>query len=284
VSRLVGTIVVVAAVGCGGGAGDPIDAGGADGPGSADAGGGTATAWIEASFAGTPALTGAFTSRTTVETPALVRAASGCCAKYAFDVREEEAPDDPRVGFVDVTITDLASADAFGGGIQAAGAPGLVLFLSDVEIDPDWPSWVSYDTTNYDGIVLDGAAAIYGEDVTIRNWNADGAIDNKAPVSQFVRLRIEGHGNRGIRYWEPGPHYLVESAVSNTGDLGEGSLLWFSSCAGAEVRIYASTFNGATTIAPGDIRCDAGTVADLALVYLTTDPRATGEMHAMFTP
>jgi hypothetical protein len=92
-------------------------------------------------------------------------------------VREQALPDDRRVGFVNVQIRNLESSDAYGGGIQSASAPGLVLFLDDVQVEPNWPTWVDYSTTNKDGLVLDGAAAIYAEDLTIKNWNADGAID-----------------------------------------------------------------------------------------------------------
>jgi hypothetical protein len=251
----------------------PIDGGGS---------GGSASAWIIEHFAGDPVVTGDFTARTMVETPALVRDATGCCGKYAFDVREESAPDQREVGFVDVDIRDLASTDAFGGGILSGYAPGLVLYLSDVVIEPNWPLWVDYSTTNMDGLVLDDASAIYAEDLTVRSWNADGAIDNKAPISQFVRLTIEGRGNRAMRYWGDGPHYLVESNLNNEGGAGEGSIFWFSNCDTTEVRIYASTFNGSSTVPETSISCDNGSAP--TLVYLTTDPRTTGEMHEMFTP
>jgi hypothetical protein len=258
--------------------------GGGSGGGSSAGGGATGNAarWIISHFAGAEVVTGNFTERTTVETPALVQDATGCCAKYAFDMHEEEPPDDPQVGFVNVQINDLESSDAFGGGVQSQYAPGLTLYLANVYIEPNWPDWVDYDTTNKDGMVLDDAAAIYAEDLTIKNWNADGAIDNKAPISQFVRLTIEGQGNRGIRYWESGPHYLVDSHLSNTGTLGEGSLLWFYQCDGATVNIYQSTFNGSSTVPPDMISCDNG--SSPTINYLTTDPRTTGEMHEMFSP
>jgi hypothetical protein len=240
----------------------------------------TAAEWIADEFAGTKDVTGTITTRLRVETPALVHDADACCAKYSFDVIEEAAPADARIGFVGVTIHDLVSADAFGGGIVSSRAPGLQLFLANVRVEPNWPTWIDYDTTNKDGLVLDGAAAIYGEDVTIKSWNADAAIDNKAQVSQFVRLKMEGRGNRGIRYWRAGPHYLVESALENTGGLGEGTVLWFSDCTTAEVRIFASTFNGESAVPASAIKCDNGTAP--ALVYLAEDPRATGEMHEMF--
>lgn len=100
--------------------------------------------------------------------------------------------------------------------------------------------------------------------------------------SEFVRLTLEGQGNRGIRYWGAGPHYLVESNLNNTGGLGEGSLLWFQDCDAATVRIYDSTFNGSATVPESLISCDNGTAPNLE--YLTMDPRTTGEMHEMFSP
>ena len=276
-----------ASSGPGSGAAGPGVGGGSTGPGAggtAGSGGSSASAsdWILATFADVEVVTGDFTERTMVETPALVRDATGCCAKYAFDLRNEVDPVDLRAGFVNVTITDLQSSDAFGGGITTGYAPGVVLFLDEVHIEPNWPEWVDYQTTNYDGMVLDDSVAIYAEDLTVANWNADGAIDNKAPTSQFVRLTIEGQGNRGIRYWGNGPHYLVDSHLNNAGNLGEGTLLWFSDCDATTVRIYASTFNGSATV-PGDmIGCDNGSAPQLE--YLTTDPRTTGEMHEMFSP
>lgn len=270
--------------GAGGSAGSSGAAGsaGSAAGGSAGACAGSAGDWIAAHFAGAELVSGDHTSRTTVETPALVKDATGCCAKYAFDVHEESSPDDPQVGFVNVTIKDLESNDAYGGGIQSSSAPGLVLFLDNVLVEPNWPMWESYSTTNKDGLVLDDAAAIYAEDLTIKNWNADGAIDNKAPISQFVRLTFEGQGHRGMRYWGAGPHYLVESNLNNAGGVGEGSLLWFQDCDGAEVRIYDSTFNGSPTVPESLVSCDNGNSPNL--VYLTTDPRTTGEMHEMFAP
>lgn len=268
--------------GGGSSSGGSAGSGGTAGSGSGGTPAGNAGDWITTHFAGDPVVTGNYTTRTTVETPSLVKDATGCCAKYSFDVHEDEAPVDAEVGFVNVTITNLVSSDAYGGGISSAYAPGLTLYLDNVAVEPNWPEWVSYSATNYDGLVLDDSAAIYAEDLTIKNWNADGAIDNKAPISQFVRLTLEGHGNRGIRYWEAGPHYLVDSTLENTGGAGEGSLLWFSDCDAAVVKIYDSTFNGAATVPNNLISCDSGSAPTLE--YLTTDPRTTGEMHEMFSP
>ncbi len=240
-----------------------------------------ANAWIRAHFVDAPAYTGTFNSRRRIETPALVHDADACCAKYAFDPQAREEPDVREIGFVDVFIHDLVSSDAFGGGIQSANASGLTLFLADVIVEPNWPAWRSYSETNYDGLVLDHSAAFYAEDLTVRGWNADGAIDNKAPISQFVRLTLEGSGHRGIRFWRPGPHYLVASDLRNEGAYGEGSLLWFRNCDTVEVRVWDTTFNGESTV-PGElISCDEGSGPNI--VYLTDDPRTTGEMHEMFS-
>lgn len=246
-----------------------------------DAGRLGAAAWIRAHFAEAPMRSGDFTSRTRLETPVLVDGADTCCGKYGFDVREEEDPADPEVGFVDVLIHDLVSTDAFGGGIQTSSAPGALVFMADVVVDPGWPDWVSYSATNYDGLVLDASAAIYAEGLTVRDWNADGAIDDKADISQFVALTISGSGNRGIRFWRPGPHYVVASSLQNEGAHGEGSVMWFQDCTTAEVRVWDSTFNGSPTVLPEDISCNEGSAP--TIVYLTEDPRTTGEMHEMFS-
>jgi hypothetical protein len=238
----------------------------------------TAADWIRAHFADDPELTGDLTRRNFVETPVLVHDVTACCAKYAFDLRAQEDPDRREAGFVNVTITDLESPDGFGAGIQTANAVGAVIYLANVTVDPGWPLWVGYATTNYDGLVLDDAAAVYAEDLTVRNWNADGAMDDKATISQFVRLTLEGRGHRGLRIWTPGPHYLVDSRLENEG----GSLFWFRNCDTAEVRVYASTFDGEPTIDASRYECDDGTTP--TFVYLDVDPRTTGEMHEMFTP
>lgn len=238
---------------------------------------GSANPWIQAAFAGVPVLSGTFTSRTSVELPRLVHDASASNGKYGFDLHEAEAPADPRAAFVNVRITDLSSNDSYGGALQTSGAPGAKLYLSNVYIEPRWPAWQDYDTTNYDGMVLDGSAEIYAEDLTVKNWNADSAADIKADIAQFVCLRTEGDGNRTLRFWEPGPHYLVKSSVNN----GAGAVVWMRNCTGAKLFVYDSTFNGAAQIPADKISCDEG--EDPEIVYLTTDPRTTGEMHPMFS-
>lgn len=238
---------------------------------------GTAGEWIIMHFADAPVMTGEFDERTAVETPTLVLDASGTNAKYAFDVREEEDPVLAEVGFVNVTAINLVSEDAFGAAISTAYAPGTIAYLDNVYVEPNWPAWESYETTNYDGIVLDESAEFYAEDLTIVSWNADCAIDIKSPITQMVRLETMGGGNRTLRYWESGPHYLVESSVNNP----DGTVLWFSDCSTVTLNVYDSTFNGEDVVPESAIECENGDSP--TIVYLETDPRTTGEMHEMFS-
>lgn len=235
--------------------------------------------WILEHFADDPVMTGDFTERTLVEMPRLVRDATGTNAKYAFTPRNEEGPDDKRVAFMNVTITDLVSSDAYGGGIGTSNNDaGVSMYLSNVYIEPNWPNWQNYDSTNYDGIVLDGTNEFYAEDLTIVNWNADSAIDIKAEVAQFSRFTAEGGGNRTLRFWEEGPHYIVESSVNNP----TGAILWFRYCDATTVYVYDSTFNGNAEVPGGSVQCDGG--GSPTFVYLDEDPRLNGDMHPMFTP
>jgi hypothetical protein len=271
----------------GGGSGGSGGSGGGGGSGGAGAGdpalldcGISATVanpWIQTEFADVPDFTGDFTQRTAVELPRLIHDASVTNGKYGFDLKDEVDPGDPRVALVNVNIHDLKSADAFGGSIQTSGAPGAKLFLSNVYLEPNWPAWVDYSTTNYDGMVLDNSAEIYAEDLTVKNWNADSAADIKSKRAQFVCLRTEGDGNRTLRFWNVGPHYLVKSAVNN----GTGAIVWMKTCTGARINVYDSTFNGAPQLPTDKISCDDDGAPEI--VYLTTDPRTTGEMHPMFS-
>lgn len=268
-----------------GGGGEAL--GGAGGsPGGSATGGATTSAcpdpqvfnpWLAREFEEVEELTGDFTSRQTVELPRLVRDASGTNAKYAFDLREQSAPDDPRAAFVNVDVTDLSSSDAWGAAIQTSGAPGATLFLSNVYIEPNWPEWQNYQTTNYDGVVLDGSDSLYAENLTVKNWNADSALDIKSSHTQFVCLKTEGNGNRTLRFWQPGPHYLVHSELANA----TGVLLWFANCDTATVYVYESSFNGAPEVSASDIGCEEGAAPEI--VYLTDDPRMTGDLHPMFS-
>ena len=210
--------------------------------------------WIQAELANVPQLTGDFTKRTSVELPRLVHDATVTHAKYGFDFKEAQAPTDPRLGLVNVRITDLVSSDGFGASFQTSGAAGASLYLSNVYLEPNWPTWVSYDTTNYDGMVLDHSEEIFAEDLTVKNWNADTAADIKSKRSQFVCLRTEGDGHRTLRYWNVGPHYLVKSSLHN----GTGDLVWMQTCTGATVFVYDSTFNGASELPADKVSCNDG--------------------------
>ena len=267
--------------------GSKVSTKGADGSGKMNP-------WIAENFRGVPVTTGNFTSRITLESPVLVKDSTACCGKYGFQFKCRKskknrrlkrqcpsAPVDKRAAFVNVTIRDLQSSDAYGGAISTTRTyPNMMLYLSNVYIDPNWPTWISYSKTNKDGLVLDSADEIFAEDVTIKRWS-DAAIDNKALRSQFVRLNASGAGNHTIRYWRVGPHYLVDSSLTNPGGHGEGTLMWFKTCAGAVVNIFNSKFNGSATVPANKIKCkDGGTPK---LNYLKKDPRTTGEMHPMFT-
>lgn len=46
---------------------------------------------------------------------------------------------------------------------------------------------------------------LFAEDLTISNWNADGAIDNKAKTSQFVRLKTKERATAASASGSPGP-------------------------------------------------------------------------------
>lgn len=145
-----------------------------------------ANPWIQTEFAGVPDFTGDFTKRTAVELPRLIHDASVTNGKYGFDLKDEVDPGDPRVALVNVKIHDLMSPDAYGASFQTADAPGAKLYLSNVYLEPNWPAWVDYATTNYDGMVLDASEEIYAEDVTVKSWNADSAADIKSKRAQFV--------------------------------------------------------------------------------------------------
>ena len=236
-----------------------------------------ANPWIATEFSGLTPVTGTFTKRQFVELPAIVKDATSSHVKYAFDFDEAQSPTDPRVALVNVRVTDLESTDGFGGAIQTDGAAGAKVFLSNVYIEPNWPQWEGYDTTNFDGMVLDDSEEIFAEDVMVKNWNADSAADIKAKRAQLVCFRTEGDGNRTLRYWKPGPHYLVKSSLNND----TGDIVWLEQCEGAKIFVYQSTFNGQTQIPADKISCHHGSAPEI--VYLTVDPRSTGEMHPMFS-
>ena len=240
----------------------------------------SAIAWIEQNFQAVPVVTGSFNSRQNLQMPILVKDADASNAKYAFSLRDDDLNNDRRAAFVNVSITDLIVTNSrYGAGITTSRSfPETVLYLANVYIEPNWPLFEDYDTTNQDGIVLDGADQVYGSNVTIHNWNSDAAIDNKANISQFVGLVTSGSGYRAMRYWRDGPHYLVDSQI----DTNNGTSVWFRECDTTELYVYNTTFNGSPTLEPDNYRCDRG--SSPTIIYLESDPREAGVMHPMFTP
>ena len=161
---------------------------------------------------------------------------------------------------------------------------GTKMFLYNVYIAPGWQDFTGYGETNFDGIVLDGASAVYGQGVTITDVNADACIDNKADISQFVNLNLSGNAHRSMRYWRNGPHHLVNSSIENPGGTGSGALIWMRTCDETTLYVYNSTFNGSSTIPMDKISCDDGGTP--TIIYLTEDPRLSGSqypMHEMFS-
>lgn len=247
-----------------------------------------AEAWIANHFSDITPRTGIKTGRQNVETPAYFKNYTGTGGKYGIDAYEKSAPDDRRIGLVNVKISANVSTDIYGASLYNANTTSgtdIKWYMKNVTVEPDWPNWISYSATNYDGITLDnlsgGTTEIYAEDLTVRKWNADAGIDNKSAKSQFVRLTIEGAGNRSLRLWRPGPHYIVDSRIDNPGGLGNGVIVWMKDCSTTDIRVWNSTFNGTKTIPSNKIKCEAGTPN---ITYLTKDPRTTGEMHPMLTP
>ncbi|GEM_PF-4108170 len=225
--------------------------------------------WISNEFDGVNQLTGIHTARYNVNSDLFVTSANMSAAKYSVSFSGT------KIGIVNTTVKDLFSRDPYGAAFQFTNA-NADIYMSNVYIEPNWPSWVSYGVTNYDGIDVDQGRAFYAEDLTIKSWNADGAIDNKAQTSQLVRVNIEGSGNRALRYWNEGPHFIVNSQIDNS----SGAILWSYRCDTIKVYVYNSTFNGQSKIPSDKIECDGG--SNPQIVYLTGDPITAGVMHPMF--
>ncbi|SFF03084.1 hypothetical protein SAMN04488523_11563 [Sulfitobacter brevis] len=234
--------------------------------------------WIAEAFAGSEVLNGAMEGRVEVKAPAVIRDATLERARIGFSLRHGPEGTERRVAFVNVAVTDMQSHDRYGAAITTHRKdPGLSVFLSDVALHPGWPIWESYETTNYDAITLDAAEALYAQAVTIIDWNADAAIDSKGQTTQLVDVAISGNGNRPLRLWRPGPHYLVHSSIEKPGG---GTLIWLKDCDRTRLRIFASRFNGADRLSADQVSCDQGTFPHIE--YLPNDPRQTGDMHPVF--
>jgi len=235
--------------------------------------------WMADSFAGAKVMSGVFDGRVRVTTPALVRDAHLSAARIGFSVRQGPENMPRQIGLSGVKIEDMRSHDRYGAAIKThRNDPGISVFMSDVALRPAWPDWVSYDTTNYDAITLDAAAALYAQAVTIDEWNADAAIDSKAETTQLVDVVITGPGHRPLRLWRPGPHYIVHSSIDKP---GEGPLIWVKDCATAQLRVFGSRFNGARRLAADHVSCETG--GSPSIEYLVEDPRRTGELHPFFS-
>jgi hypothetical protein len=238
--------------------------------------------WLEQTFGPAPPEAGTLTGRQRLETPVWLRGAVIGGAKYAVSLRR--GPEDGVAVLSGLRIGPLTSRDAYGAGIRVEGpdsdtvAPDseVTLFLHDVTIFPDWPDWRSYGETNYDGVDFGAPGALYGHAVRIGDWNADAALDIKADRSQFVDLEVSGSGNRPLRYWRAGPHDLIASRIDRP---DSGPLVWFADCDAVTLRVHDTLFNGAERLPPERISCEKGSVPDI--VYLSEDPRETGEAHPM---
>ncbi len=247
----------------------------------------SAERWIINNFNGITPISGTKTGRQNIETPAFLKNYNGSGGKYTIAAVDTTTPDDRRIALLNSKFTNPYSTVRYGASLhssQYTSGINMKWYISKVYVEPNWPKWVDYATTNYDGLTIDGPQGtnteLYAEDLTIKNWNADAAIDTKATKNQFVRLTIEGSGNRSLRLWRPGPTYLVDSRIDNPGGSGNGALVWMKDCSTTIVRVWNSTFNGSTTIPTSKISCEIG---NPSITYLTKDPRTTGEMHPMFS-
>lgn len=252
--------------------------------------------WILDNFANAPIYSGEFEGITDILYPALVADAISQGGTYGFSIVGGDPPDydNQSIAFVNVTIRDQIADGKYGASIITHnyfdGANGdLNVYMSNVLIEPNWPEWQDYDTTNWDGITLDAgwnSGNAYLEDVTIRNW-AEAAVDLKAVSLEAVRLLTEGDGLNTLKLWQPGPHYIVDSVINNDRYLNnqeppgsDGGLIWTWDCSALVINVYNSTFNGEPTIPWNCISCEIP--GEPTINYLTYDPRTTGEMHPMF--
>jgi hypothetical protein len=169
--------------------------------------------------------------------------------------------------------------------------------MVNVTMEPNWPAWAGYRSTNMDGFTGDAGSPnglLIGYNITVKNW-AEAALDVKQKHAQFVGLRTESTPERGyntLKLWRVGPHYLVDSTINNERYLNapadpplaaydDGGLLWTNDCAGFELRVWNTTFNGSSTLPLDRIKCSVGNREDMKITYLTVDPRTTGELHPM---
>ncbi|MFN2307894.1 MAG: hypothetical protein ABR504_13020 [Paracoccaceae bacterium] len=241
-----------------------------------------AEAWLTEKFGPAPPEAGTLTGRQRLETPIWFRGAEIREAKYAVSLRR--GPGGGEAALSNLRIGPLVSTDAYGAGVRVEVPKSHVdssdsevrLFLHDVQISPNWPDWLTYGKTNYDGVDFSSPGELYGHAVRIHNWNADAALDIKADRSQFVDLEVSGPGNRPLRYWRAGPHDLIASSISRP---DEGPLVWFADCDAATLRIHGTLFNGDEHLPLHKISCERGEEPEI--IHLSDDPRVTGDVHPM---
>jgi chitodextrinase len=263
------------------------------------------TAWITAAFAGVTQYTGTVTGRYNVIYPGIVH--DGVCTGgyYCYEVSDHDLSlyppypppsTDVRFAFVNTTVSNQIVDGQFAAGILTDGGTTwnttLDLYLANVSITPNFPVWQNYQTTNFDGMTMDGGFGqghVYASDVTINGWD-DAAFDVKPGFLQCVRCNVTGSGFNTFKFWNPGPHYIVDSTIVNTRydantaeNRDDGGIIWTWFCGQLVLNVYNSTFNGSSTIPSKWISCTDRTGGAPTINYLTTDPRTTGEMSPMFT-
>lgn len=264
-------------------------------------------AWVTSHFtgAGVTNLTGTHVGVTNPVWPSIVHDANCHGAWYCYETSSVDLSQDPqptpatdkRAAFVNVNVHDLNDNGTYAAGILTLGGTDwdntLDTWLVNVQITPNYRiPFTDYTTTNWDGITFDGGwqfGHIYASDVTINGWD-DAAFDVKPGVLQCVRCNFTGNGLNTIKLWWFGPHYIVDSHLTNTSytsstaeNRADGGIIWTWYCHQLVLNVYNSTFNGSPTIPSNWISCQDRTGGGPIINYLTVDPRTTGEMHPMFT-
>jgi hypothetical protein len=266
----------------------------------------SAADWVRQHFAdlgAPPPITGNRTGRLNVITPILFDGATVTGGeKYGCDVCPT-MPTKQEFGMVDSSVSGQhpRTNDQYGASIIASTNSNMtrtclnpastVGYLVNVTLNPGLPPWDpvgTYNTTNFDGVTWDAegpSSALYTSGVTVLDW-ADAALDIDAKKSEHVRLTVQappdGPGYRALRFWTPGPHYLVDSTIAD----GSPFLIWVSAAArdNFELRVWKSSFAGQQTVPDGRAVWgdDNDPLPMERIKYLNLDPRATGEMHEMF--
>lgn len=262
------------------------------------------TAWIKAYFAGKPVLTGAYIGQVEMLAPAIMQSASCKNSYYCINAGSDWGfATDKRLAFVDTNFGPQQVNGQYGaalmcwGGENKTGDHLFDVYLSNVHLDPAWPAWKDYNTTNMDAATFDCGfqdGHLYVKDVWVTGW-ADAALDVKMGAIQADHLTTNGNGLNTLKLWWKGPHYFVNSDINNTRyksttnpsapdspAAGDGGMIYFAQCQGTIVNLYGSKFNGYTTLGRNQYSCGDGADKSVTVNNLTTDPRTTGEMHPLF--